>query len=71
MISEMGVKPQDRSQGRSPQEKLRTGLSMVKAIVRMQRMGQEWKKTRKIGEGLKRAKNDLLKRRASSHKAIS
>jgi hypothetical protein len=70
MISDMGVKPHDRSMIRSPRQKLKTAVSMVKAIVRMQRMGQEWKKTRKLGEGLKRAKNEMLKRReASSSKA--
>ncbi|OGM45791.1 spindle-pole body protein (Pcp1) [Aspergillus bombycis] len=70
MISEMGVKPRDRSMLRSPRQKLKTGIFMVKAIVRMQRMGQQWQKTKKIGEGLKRAKNEVLKRReASSSKA--
>ena len=33
----------------------------------MQRMAREWKKTKKLGEGLKRAKNDVLKRRDSSN----
>ncbi|KAB8203528.1 hypothetical protein BDV34DRAFT_199032 [Aspergillus parasiticus] len=70
MISEMGVKPRDRGMLRSPRQKLKTGIFMVKAIVRMQRMGQQWQKTKKIGEGLKRAKNEVLKRReASSNKA--
>ena len=67
MISEMGVKPRDRTQTRSPRQKLKTAVSMVKAAVRMQRMGREWKKTKKLGEGLKRAKNDVLKRRDSSN----
>lgn len=71
MISEMGVKPRDRAMLRSPRQKLKTGIFMVKAIVRMQRMGQQWQKTKKIGEGLKRAKNEVLKRReASSSKAL-
>ncbi|KAE8369510.1 hypothetical protein BDV27DRAFT_153002 [Aspergillus caelatus] len=71
MISEMGVKPRDRGMLRSPRQKLKTGIFMVKAIVRMQRMGQQWQKTKKIGEGLKRAKNEVLKRReASSSKAL-
>ncbi|KKK19312.1 spindle-pole body protein [Aspergillus ochraceoroseus] len=68
MISEMGVKPRDRSQIRSPHAKLKTAVSMVKAIVRMQRMGREWKKAKKIGEGLKRAKHEVIKRRETSAK---
>ncbi|PYI07509.1 spindle-pole body protein [Aspergillus sclerotiicarbonarius CBS 121057] len=67
MISDMGVKPRDRNKLRTPQAKLKTAVSMVKAIVRMQRMSQEWKKTKKLGEGLRRAKNEVLKRRDASH----
>ncbi|PWY92533.1 hypothetical protein BO70DRAFT_376192 [Aspergillus heteromorphus CBS 117.55] len=63
MISEMGVKSRDRNKLRSPKAKLKTAVSMVKAIVRMKRMSQDWKKTKKIGEGLRRAKNEVLKRR--------
>ncbi|KAH8424006.1 putative spindle-pole body protein (Pcp1) [Aspergillus melleus] len=70
MISEMGVKPRDRSMLREPRQKLKTAISMVKAVVRMQRMSQEWKKTRKLGEGLKRAKGELLKRKDSSAKGL-
>ena len=63
MISEMGVKPRDRRNIRTPTEKLKTAVSMVKGIVRMQRSSREWKKTSKIGEGLKKAKNELMKRK--------
>lgn len=70
MISEMGVKPRDRSMLRDPRQKFKTAISMVKAVVRMQRMSQEWKKTRKLGEGLKRAKGEMLKRRDSSGKGL-
>lgn len=63
MIAEMGVKPRDRSKIRSPRRKLKTTISMVVAAVRMQRLGQQWTKTKKLGEGLKRAKDELLKRR--------
>lgn len=66
MISEMGVKPRGRSMLRDPLQKFKTAISMVKAVVRMQRMSQEWKKTRKLGEGLKRAKSELLKRKDGS-----
>ncbi|RAK99875.1 putative spindle-pole body protein (Pcp1) [Aspergillus ibericus CBS 121593] len=67
MITDMGVKPRDRNKLRTPQAKLKTAVSMVKAIVRMQRMSQEWKKTKKLGEGLRRAKNEVMKRRDASH----
>lgn len=63
MISDMGVKRRDRHNVRSPTAKLKTAVSMVKAIVRMQKMGREWNKTTKLGEGLKRAKNEVMKRR--------
>lgn len=36
----------------------------------MQMMSREWKKTRKLGEGLKRAKGEVLKRRESSKKGV-
>lgn len=63
MISDMGVIARDRSNVRSPKAKLKTAVSMVKAVVRMQKMSREWKKTTKLGEGLKRAKNEVMKRR--------
>ncbi|KAL4818044.1 hypothetical protein BDW67DRAFT_158430 [Aspergillus spinulosporus] len=63
MISDMGVIARDRSNLRSPKAKLKTAVSMVKAVVRMQKMSREWKKTAKLGEGLKRAKNEVMKRR--------
>lgn len=71
MIAEMGVKPRDRTQIRTPRQKLRSAISTVKAAVRMQKMGREWRKTKKLGEGLKRAKNEVLKRRDSSYKSIT
>jgi len=71
MIAEMGVKPRDRTQIRSPRQKLKTAVSTVRAAMRMQRMGRDWKMTKKLGEGLKRAKNEVLKRRDSSYKSIT
>jgi hypothetical protein len=70
MISEMGVQARDRNPTRTPRHKLKTAISLVMATVRMQRMGQEWRQTKKIGEGLKRAKSELLKRRESSNKSL-
>ncbi|KAL5340047.1 hypothetical protein BJX70DRAFT_130446 [Aspergillus crustosus] len=63
MISDMGVKPRDRNTIRTPKSKLKTAISMVKAVVRMQKASREWKQATKIGEGLKRAKNELMKRK--------
>lgn len=70
MISEMGVQARDRHPARTPRRKLKTAISLVLATVRMKRMSQAWGQTKKIGEGLKRAKNELLKRRESSSKAL-
>ena len=70
MISEMGVQARDRNTVRSPRGKFRAAISLVVAAVRMQKMGQEWRRTKKLGEGLKRAKNEMLKRRESSSKSM-
>ena len=66
MIADMGVKPRDRSQIRTPRQKLRTAISAVQATVRMQKMVRDWKSTKKLGEGLKRAKDEVLRKRGSS-----
>lgn len=70
MITEMSVRARDRTPARTPRRKLRSAVSMVIAAVRMQRMGQDWKRTKKLGEGLKRAKSEMLKRRDSSSKSL-
>ncbi|KAJ5523079.1 hypothetical protein N7513_012623 [Penicillium frequentans] len=70
MISEMGVHARDRTSVRSPRGKLRSAISLVVATVRMKKMGQEWRRTKKLGEGLKRAKSEMLKRRESSSKSL-
>jgi Pericentrin-AKAP-450 domain of centrosomal targeting protein len=70
MINEMGVQARDRNPARSALGKFRSAISLVIATVRMQRMGQEWRRTKKIGEGLKRAKTEMLKRRESSSKSL-
>lgn len=70
MISEMGVQARDRNTTRSPRSKFRSAISLVIASVRMQKMGQEWRRTKKLGEGLKRAKSEMLKRRESSSRSV-
>ncbi|KAJ6115709.1 hypothetical protein N7523_006126 [Penicillium sp. IBT 18751x] len=69
MISDMGVQSRDRNPVRTPRRKLRSAISLVVATVRMQKMGQEWSRAKKLGEGLKRAKSEMLKRRESSTKS--
>lgn len=71
MISEMGVQTRDRNSARSPRRKFKTAISLVKATVRMQRMGQAWAQTKKLSEGLKRAKIEMLKRRESANKRLA
>ncbi|KAJ5174815.1 uncharacterized protein N7482_000692 [Penicillium canariense] len=70
MITEMGVQARDRNPMRTPRRKFKSAISLVLATVRMQRMGQEWRLTKKLGEGLKRAKSEMLKRRESSNKGL-
>lgn len=70
MINEMGVQARDRTTTRSPRGKLRSAISLVIATVRMKKMGQDWRKAKKLGEGLKRAKTEMLKRRESSSKSM-
>ncbi|KAJ5399181.1 hypothetical protein N7465_009670 [Penicillium sp. CMV-2018d] len=70
MISEMGVQARDRAPIRTPRHKLKSAISLVRAAVRMQKMSSDWKRTKKLGEGLKRAKTEMLKRRDSSSKSL-
>ncbi|KAJ6187857.1 hypothetical protein N7519_002765 [Penicillium mononematosum] len=70
MISEMGVQARDRAPVRTPRHKLKSAVSLVRAAVRMQKMSSDWKRTKKLGEGLKRAKTEMLKRRDSSNKSL-
>ncbi|KAJ6019198.1 hypothetical protein N7522_001265 [Penicillium canescens] len=70
MISEMGVQARDRTSTRTPRHKFRTAISLVRATVRMQKMSSDWKRTKKLGEGLKRAKTEMLKRRDGSNKSL-
>lgn len=65
MIAQMGVRAPEPKQLHDARRKLRTtGLAVI-ATVRMRRMSHEWSKARKLGDGLRRAKNELLRRRES------
>ncbi|CAG7984494.1 unnamed protein product [Penicillium salamii] len=70
MISEMGVQARDRAPVRTPRHKLKSAISLVRAAVRMKKMSSDWKRTKKLGEGLKRAKTEMIKRRDSSNRSL-
>ena len=69
MVAEMGIKRRKPDEvGQEPRQKLKRAISTVVAAIRMRKMAREWKKTRELGENLKRAKDEVLKRRSSSKK---
>lgn len=71
MVAEMGIKPHESNKDlQNPRQKLKRTISTVIAAIRIQRMAREWKKTRELGENLKRAKDEVLKRRRSSKKGL-
>ncbi|WEW60501.1 hypothetical protein PRK78_005988 [Emydomyces testavorans] len=69
MIAEMGVEPGMAETKPSARRKFRCTALAVMAATRMQKMAAEWRKARKIGEGLQRAKSEVLKRRELARKA--
>ncbi|CRG85665.1 Putative leucine-rich repeat-containing protein DDB_G0290503 [Talaromyces islandicus] len=71
MIAQMGIKAPESGKLHDARRKFKTAGLLVVAIIRMQRMSQEWCKTRKIGEGLQRAKTELLRRRDSQRSGKS
>ncbi|EAS36536.3 spindle-pole body protein [Coccidioides immitis RS] len=69
MIAEMGVEPSVAATKLSARKKFKSAVLVVMAATRMQKLATEWRKARKIGEGLRRAKAELLKRRELAQKA--
>ncbi|KAH8693003.1 putative spindle-pole body protein [Talaromyces proteolyticus] len=69
MIAQMGIKAPESSKLHDARRKLRTAGLMVVATIRMQRMTQEWRWARKVGEGLHRAKNELIRKRDNQKSA--
>lgn len=67
MITEMGIPVPEIKSVRTPRQKFKSGIALVRSMVRMQRLSREWRKTRKLGDALKRAKTEALKRRESSN----
>ncbi|EEH09005.1 calmodulin-binding coil-coil protein [Histoplasma capsulatum G186AR] len=65
MIAEMGVKPNSPRKKFDARLKLKAVACMALAVCRMQLMSAEWKKSKKLGEGLRKAKGEVLKKRES------
>ena len=69
MITKMGVKHPGLGNFHDARRKFRTVILAVIATVRMQRVKEQWDKARKLGEGLRRAKGEVLKRRETQRRA--
>lgn len=69
MIANMGVKP-PATKKKAPdlRRKLRAAAITVIASVRMRKLSQEWNKVRKVGDSLKKAKVETLRKRDSTRK---
>ncbi|PGH36086.1 hypothetical protein GX50_01098 [[Emmonsia] crescens] len=65
MIAEMGVKPHSPRKKFNPRLKLKAVACTVLAVCRMQKMSAEWSKSKSLGEGLRKAKGEVLKKRES------
>lgn len=63
MIAEMGVEPPASVIIPDSRRKLKAIFLTALATVRMQKMASDWSKTRKISEGLKKAKSEIMKKR--------
>lgn len=64
LIRQMGVKPPRNVRDVVPPlQKLRAAIHVVIATKRMQRHAADWARMKKLGEGLRRAKNELAMRR--------
>ena len=70
MIAEAGVETSIPEVKLEPRRKFRAVAFAAVAAARMQRMAAEWNKTRKIGEGLRNAKSEVLKKRDSSRRMV-
>ncbi|PGH12397.1 hypothetical protein AJ79_04345 [Helicocarpus griseus UAMH5409] len=68
MIAEMGVKPHNPQRKFNARLKFKAIASTALAICRMQKMSAEWSKSRSLGEGLRKAKGEVLKRRESTRR---
>lgn len=65
MIAEMGVEASLHKPKLDPRRRFRSVAFVAVAAARMQKMAAQWKKAKKIGDGLRKAKDEVLKRRES------
>ncbi|EEP81973.1 predicted protein [Uncinocarpus reesii 1704] len=69
MIAEMGVEPGLAGTEFDARKKFRSVAFAIMATSRMQKMASEWRKSRKIREGLRKAKSELVRRRELARNA--
>lgn len=69
MIAEMGVEASMHEPRFNPRRKFRAVAFAAVAAARMQKMATEWTKARRIGDGLRKAKNEVLKRRENGRRS--
>lgn len=69
MIADMGVEPGMAEPRLSARSRFRSAAFVVIAAARMQSMASEWKQAQKLGEGLRKAKSEVLKRRETARKS--
>ena len=67
MIREMGINVRESiyTTKLSVRQKFRAGVHVVIAAGRMRHMAQDWKQIRKIGDGLKKVKSAMDRKRLS------
>jgi hypothetical protein len=68
MIAEMGVETPIPETKLGPRRRFRATAFAIVAATRMQNLAADWNKTKKIGEGLRRARTEVLKRRESARR---
>lgn len=69
MIREMGINVRESiyKTRLSARQKLRAGVRVVIAATRMRHMAQDWRQIRKIGDGLKRVKSAMDRKRLAGN----
>ena len=73
MIRQMGVKAKRSSYETklAPVNKLRAGIQTVIALARMSKMAQRWSGMKKMGDGLRKARDDVERRKLASGRRVS
>lgn len=70
MIAEMGVETAIRETKLSPRRRFRAAAFVAVGAARMQRLAADWNKKKEIGEGLRRARTEVLRRRESARRLL-